>query len=73
MREYDASRANAEKAELIRAAEVFKNYCLTHRSNECRDETSRCFLTPICDELSYYRNAHDVMVDVVQNVRDSDD
>lgn len=73
MREYDALRANAEKAELIRAAEVFKNYCLKHRSSECKDETSECLLTSLCDLLPYWSEVCNTMIDIVDDVRGSDD
>lgn len=61
------------KEELIKAAEALKKYCDEHRSSECKDETSGCLLTSLCDLLPYWSEVRNVMIDIVDDVRGSDD
>ena len=62
-----------DKEELIKAAEVFRDYCLKYRSRECKDEISRCLLTSICDELPCYGDVYRTMVDVIHDIECYDD
>lgn len=59
------------KDELIKAAETLKKYCLEHISSECKD--SECLLASLCDLLPYWSEVRNVMIDVVDDVRGSDD
>ena len=59
MREYDALRVNAEKAELIRAAETLKKYCdKVYPDITCPECV--CYL-PICSKFRYEDELRDVM------------
>lgn len=59
------------KEELIKSAETFKKYCLEHMSSECKDEG--CLLASLCDLLPYWSEVRNVMIDIVDDVRGSDD
>lgn len=61
------------KEELIKAAEVLESYCKEHMTHCCKEDMSACLLSSLCDLLPYWSEVRNVMFDVAQDVRESDD